>query len=518
MRSIVNTGSSGAFAGRGRSSAIFAVARSRAGAVVLALTLVGATLRFATLGQQSYWYDEAITASLLDGSLLDVFRGIVDTESTPPLYYVVGWLWAHVFGTGELGLRSLSAVVGTLVVPVAFAAGRVVSTARIGVAAAALAAVSPMLIWYSQEARAYSLLTFLGGASFVLFALARSDPSPRSLTWWAVVSALAVATHYFAAFVVLAEAVLLLRAQRGLRRVRWAAGALAAFALCLLPLAAVQASHRRLGWVGGIDLGERLTEALQRLVTAAQPSSWAGATGARVTPYAWIGASVVLGLAGALVVSRASQRERKGALLALKVAAFGIGAPVSMAIAADLLAHGDGDYFLDRNVLGAWVPLAVFVAAGLAARRAGVLGAACLAGLVCWSIGVHIGVVTSPELQRDDWRAVASALDDERPTSVVVYPAYQAAALERQRRDLSRQDGSERVERIVVVLTGFTKPPATFRVPNGFAQTSSEHVQHFVLVELEAPDALPVGPGDIAEPPLKDADLALLVRREPGIG
>jgi len=157
--------------------------RSKAGVALLVLTGAGAALRFATLGQQSYFYDEAVTAAMTDGSLADVFRGIVDTESTPPLYYFLAWIWAHAVGSEEAQLRSLSAIAGTLVVPVAFIAGRVASTVRIGLAAAALAAVSPMLIWYSQEARAYSLLALAGGASFVAFLLARQDPSRRKLVW-----------------------------------------------------------------------------------------------------------------------------------------------------------------------------------------------------------------------------------------------------------------------------------------------------------------------------------------------
>ena len=484
--------------------------RSRVGVAVLALTGIGAGLRFATIDQQSYWYDEAITASLLEGSLLDVFRGVVDTESTPPLYYVLGWVWAQLVGSDELELRSLSAVAGTLVVPVAFAAGRVVGTARIGLAAAALAAVSPMLIWYSQEARAYSLLTLFGGMSFVLFALARSDPSRRRLVWWAVVAALAIATHYFAGFVVLAEALVLFRAHPRVRAVRAAIGGVAAFAVFLLPLAAVQASHRRLGWVGGIELQDRAAEALQRLMTAGQPSSWAGATGAEVTPYVWIGSAAVLTIAVALLVLRATQDERSGALLAFVVAAVGIGLPIAMAVVADLVTGGDGDYFLDRNVLGAWVTLAIFVCSGLAARRAGILGASCLAAVVCWSLVVQMDTVTSPELQRDDWQSVASALPDE--AVVVVYPAYQNAALRRQRPELVEQTRTEAVDAIALVLAGFEKPPATFRVPNGFAEAGVNDVQHFRIVRFRRDGPIEVSPSDLARVPLDESDLAVLAR------
>ena len=485
--------------------------RTKAGAAVLVLTGIGAALRFATIDQQSYWYDEAITASMLDGSLIDVFRGIVDTESTPPLYYMTGWVWAQLVGSDEWQLRSLSALVGTLVVPVAFAAGRVVATVRVGLAAAALAAVSPMLVWYAQEARAYALLTLLGGLSFVLFALARAQPTDRRLVWWAIVSALAIATHYFAGFVVLAEGVLLFRAHPRLRSVRWALGGAAAAALCLLPLAAVQASHRRLGWVGGIELKDRVAEALQRLVTAGQPSSWAGATGAEVTPYVWIAAAAVVVLAAVLVATRTSTHECSGAVVALQVAAVGIGVPIAMAVLADLGTGGDGDYFLDRNVLGAWVPLAVFVAGGLAARRAGVLGIACLVAVLCWSVVVYIDIATSPELQRDDWRAVAEALPEDESAVVVVYPAYQSAALRRQRPQLVEQARPSAVDTVTLVLAGFTDVPDTFRVPDGFAEADSEEIQHFVVVDYRRDGAAELQPGDVARGPLADSDLAVLV-------
>ena len=491
---------------------MIAFLRSRAGVALLLLTAAAAALRFATIDQQSYWYDEAITASLLDGSLLDVFRGVLDTESTPPLYYVLGWAWAQVFGSDEASLRSLSALAGTLVVPVAFAAGRVVATARIGLAAAALAAVSPMLIWYSQEARAYALLALFGGASFVCFALARSDPSRRKLIGWAVVSALALATHYFAGFVVLAEAVLLFRANPRLTRLRWSIAGVAIVAVCLLPLAALQARHRRLGWVGGIDLRDRVSEMLQRLVTAGQPSSWAGASGARVTPYVWIAAVAVLCLAAALLAKRASAHERSGAMLALLVSAVGIGAPIAMALVADVFTGGDGDYFLDRNVLAAWVPLSVFVAGGLAARRAGALGAVCLAALVCWSLAVYVDIATSPELQRDDWRRVAAALP-EGDTAVVVYPAYQSAALTRQRPDLVEQTAADEVDTIVLVLAGFDDPPDSFRVPPGFAESRVDEIQHFVVREYSGDGLTRLAPDDVARIPLDDSDLLVLVPR-----
>jgi hypothetical protein len=75
-------------------------------------------LRFATLDLQSFGFDEAFTVGpVLDGSLDDALDTIPRTESSPPLYYVLAWGWTRPFGLGEVGVRSLSALLGTALVP-----------------------------------------------------------------------------------------------------------------------------------------------------------------------------------------------------------------------------------------------------------------------------------------------------------------------------------------------------------------------------------------------------------------
>ena len=49
-----------------------------------------------------------------------MLREVKASESNPPLYYVLAWGWAKAFGTGEVGLRSLSALFGAATVPVAY--------------------------------------------------------------------------------------------------------------------------------------------------------------------------------------------------------------------------------------------------------------------------------------------------------------------------------------------------------------------------------------------------------------
>jgi len=47
-----------------------------------------------------------------------MFAKVARLESTPPLYSCVAWVWARMFGTSEVGLRSLSALLGTITIPV----------------------------------------------------------------------------------------------------------------------------------------------------------------------------------------------------------------------------------------------------------------------------------------------------------------------------------------------------------------------------------------------------------------
>src|SRR6185312_3265832 len=116
--------------------------RSRAFWIVAGLTLLGAVLRFATLGVQAYHHDEIVTASrVLRVGFGHAMDAVGFSESAPPLYYATAWLWTQVAGTGEWGLRSLSAAAGVATIPVAYFVGRELRDRRAGVLAAALVAV-----------------------------------------------------------------------------------------------------------------------------------------------------------------------------------------------------------------------------------------------------------------------------------------------------------------------------------------------------------------------------------------
>src|SRR5690242_13862187 len=70
------------------------------------LTLLAALVRFAAIRTQSFWYDESITVELVRSSGRGMLEGVRAHEATPPLYYLLAWVWAHAVGSDEAGLRS----------------------------------------------------------------------------------------------------------------------------------------------------------------------------------------------------------------------------------------------------------------------------------------------------------------------------------------------------------------------------------------------------------------------------
>src|ERR1700750_718725 len=90
------------------------LSRKRSLWLLAGIVVLGAAIRFSTLDQESFWLEEATTWGIASHRLAHVLSPWPKSEAPPPLYYVLLWLWSRVFGTGEVGLRSLSALCGTL--------------------------------------------------------------------------------------------------------------------------------------------------------------------------------------------------------------------------------------------------------------------------------------------------------------------------------------------------------------------------------------------------------------------
>jgi 4-amino-4-deoxy-L-arabinose transferase-like glycosyltransferase len=377
----------------------------RQGWLLAGIIGAAAVVRFATLDHQSYDHDEAVTAwRVLNGGLGHMFHVVGTTERSPPLYYVLAWLWSKAFGTGEVGLRSLSALIGCLTIPAAYLAARELSGPRAGLVAAALVAFNPYLVWYSQEARSYALFVLFGAWGLYFFARCLSDPSTRNLWRWAAASGLAICSHYFAAFVVGAQGLWL--AMRGWPRRGpiVALGATAAVGLALIPLAIAQEGTGRRNLFAGLSLARRAADTLFGYLASQEPGAFGGSRSILHFREAVVVAGLVLAaIAAWLLWRRATARERSGALVVAGAGAAAIAVPFALAAV--------GVDFVDpRNMIGSLVPFLVAAGIGLGCRGAGRLGtAAAIAAVLLFGV-VLAAVYESGQLQRPDWRGAAAAM------------------------------------------------------------------------------------------------------------
>jgi mannosyltransferase len=388
--------------------------RSRVFWLLVGVTALGAVLRFATLGAQSYHHDEIVTASrVLRVGFGHAMDAVGFSESAPPLYYALAWLWTQVAGTGEWGLRSLSAVAGVATIPVAFLVGRELRGQRAGLLAAALVAVNPMLLWYSQEARAYSLLCLFCALSllYCVRAIDRERGGKRDFVLWGAFSALGLATHYFAVFPLIAEVVLLWRRRgRAMLPGLWIVGLTAAL---LAPLAYHQMSYGHAEWIGKFSLGHRLGE----VAISFMVGEIGDIIGRVESPEPALVPLALVLAAFVLLAVRGTGEDRRAAAIPLAVAATAILIPLLLAIGP-----GGKDFVLSRNLLPALVPLLCAVAVALAVRRAPLAGGAVAALLLVYSLGFSIWASASPDLQKPDWKAVADRLGEpEAPRATVTW-------------------------------------------------------------------------------------------------
>jgi mannosyltransferase len=410
-----------------------------------ALTLLAAVLRLSTLDLQSFWYDEAFTPiHVLHPSLWATLRSVVHTENSPPLWYLLAWADSRVLGTGEIALRLPSALAGIATVPVAWAIGRELEgraaqsrlTRRAALICAALVAVNPLFVWYSQEARVYGLFVLTAALAMLIFLRAERDPTPRRMAAFAAAGALVLLTHYFAVFLLAPTMLWLLlgrRAERrqagscaraGFRAALAACGAIVAVGVALLPLIAAQGGHGT-QWIGRWPLSERLQAIPQYFLTGYSGLPLGRGiellvalpilAGVGLWLWRWLEQPAAVRARNAAADPAGAEQaasERRGALIALSIAACGVLTPVVLAVFG-------ADYLAPRNLVAAMIPVTALIAVLLASPSTGRVGVALALTVVLAFGAISLDVDLSPRLQRGNWRDVARALRaDGRPRAI----------------------------------------------------------------------------------------------------
>lgn len=417
------------------------------------LALLALLLRLPTAGEQGFWLDEVYSARLVEQGLGHAWSTVPLTENTPPLYYLLAWFWTQATGVSELGLRSFSAVVGSIaVIPTALVARRL-ATPSAGLAAGLLLAVNPFAQWMGQEARTYSLTILLGACAWLALVAALQRPDARRAWLWALAAAALTWTHYFGGFLLGLGGLLLLgdawRRGRGVA-VRPLVAPIAASLVAALALAPIASEQNSLGRSGGIAEGKSL---LTRVIE--QPKQFPlGYNGPLEELLGAFGAAVMAALVVLALLRRRGDRAAAAAEPATGPAEPAVAtAVVEPGLAADpirlrrvLAATGalvavipialtvvGFDVVLARNVIFLLPLLVALVAAGALRAVSGEVGR--IAGrsprvpvvvatttLIAVSLITIVAVAVDPQYQRDDWRGALRQSRAAGPQLIAVIP------------------------------------------------------------------------------------------------
>jgi mannosyltransferase len=373
----------------------------------VALTLLAALVRLPTLAQQSFWLDEGYTERLVRMSFGGMLQTIPRTESTPPLYYAVAWVWTRLFGFSEFGLRSMSALAGIATIPVAYALARRLAGRPAAAVAGLLLAVSPLMVWFSQEARAYALATLLATITVLCVVGWLQERRRGWLVGWAVAGALGVATHYFVVFVIGPELALLWWGSRRGRPLAMASGFVLVVCAALIPLALAQRGTGHADYIAQGSLAIRVLQVPKQLLLG------------YASPAQLVTAVVAGGLifAGALWPLLVSPAARRRAMVPLAVGLGGVLVPIALALVGI-------DFLNTRNLLPVLPALYVAAAVGFVAPR-GWAGNRSLALVLATVMALVVILVDgNARFQRDDWAGVASTLDTPAlARAIIVNPA-----------------------------------------------------------------------------------------------
>ncbi|MBX3054344.1 MAG: glycosyltransferase family 39 protein [Caldilineaceae bacterium] len=395
----------------------------------LLVLAVAALTRFWRLGYHSFWFDEIVSLDWAARPPLEIweigFRLV--QEKHPPAYYLTLHFWQEwlaLFGLqqNDSALRILGSLLGILTVWGVLLLATRLSGRAIGLLAALFVALSPALVWYSQELRMFqpAATAIIWATYFLVAALSPADaqtqtdtfPVPRSplrvLQWVGLVVSLTYAlySYLFAAFFLPGLGLsLLVLAWKRPPRLAEGVTALGITTLLFLPLA-------RNAWLINDSESPRMAAFdgfLSNLWRQVQVFTlWrAGWTGWLVTG----GVLVFVGLMLVGVLMAKGSERRVSLLLAL----WGL-PPL---LIAGLLQATNANIFKEDRYYLFLAPFALWAAArgAVAIWRWRVGAGWSSAGLALGLLAASLPVLWSPGMLREDWRAAASYVADYQAQS-----------------------------------------------------------------------------------------------------
>ena len=169
---------------------------------ITVIIAVGFLLRWHGLTGQSIWLDEAFS---IYNSQQSLFYILGQKGNTPPLYYLLLHFWILIMGNSESGTRLLSLIPGTITIFVIYKLGSLIFNIRTGLCAALMLAISPLHIYFSQEARPYSLLLLLASLSMYFYLKLKDNPSKGAAAGYLAASIFLIYSHLYGLLILVVQ-------------------------------------------------------------------------------------------------------------------------------------------------------------------------------------------------------------------------------------------------------------------------------------------------------------------------
>lgn len=169
-----------------------------------AVVLISGLIKLVGINQ-SLWLDEAISASVAKTySLINIPTQFSISDFHPPIYYMFLKLWTNIFGFSVLSLRAPSVIFSLITIYLVYLIAKKISNEKTALWAAIFTGFNPLLIYYSQEARMYSLITMLLAVVLYYFVKLEKKTSLIDIFLFNLFCGLSFATFYGSIFFIAA--------------------------------------------------------------------------------------------------------------------------------------------------------------------------------------------------------------------------------------------------------------------------------------------------------------------------
>lgn len=195
--------------------------------ILVVILLVAFLLRIYNLGYESIWMDEAFSVSLAKLDFLGIIKGTAK-DLHPPLYYLILHVWIKLFGVSEFIIRFMSVIFGVFTVFMVYKIGVKIFNKEVGTVSALIIALSIFNIYYSQEARMYSLMAMLTLISLYYFIMLFQKRGAGVSIGYIFSTIFLIYTHVYGLFILIAQNIYVLlllpvlRKQSKLNIKKWA--------------------------------------------------------------------------------------------------------------------------------------------------------------------------------------------------------------------------------------------------------------------------------------------------------